>query len=45
MGKKSKEVAANKLRGWCDPDSLGVQSAKDINLRKQLLVAQDKAVK
>ncbi len=45
MGKKLKEVAANKLRGWCDPDSLGVQSAKDINLKKQLLVAQDKAVK
>jgi len=45
MGRKSKEVAVGKLRGWCDPDSLGVQSTKDINIKKQLLVAQDKAVK
>jgi lon-related putative ATP-dependent protease len=45
MGKKSKEIGANKLRGWCNPDSLGVESTKGINRRKELLVAQEKAVK
>jgi lon-related putative ATP-dependent protease len=45
MVEKSKEVALRKLRLSCDPDSLGVQSTKDINRKKQLLVAQDRAIK
>jgi lon-related putative ATP-dependent protease len=45
MDGKSKEVALKRLRGLCNPDSLGVQSTRDINKRMQLLVAQDKAVK
>ncbi|MFB0532113.1 MAG: Lon protease family protein [Desulfatiglandales bacterium] len=45
MDGKPKEVALERLRGLCDPDSLGVQSTREINKRKQLLVAQDKAVK
>jgi lon-related putative ATP-dependent protease len=45
MDGKPKEVALERLRGSCDPDSLGVQSTREINKRKQLLVAQDKAVK
>lgn len=45
MDGKSKEISLKRLRGLCDPDSLGVQSTRDINKKKQLLVAQDKAVK
>ncbi|MBE9570808.1 MAG: AAA family ATPase, partial [Proteobacteria bacterium] len=45
MDRKSKEISLKRLRGLCDPDSLGVQSTRDINKKKQLLVAQDKAVK
>jgi len=45
MGNKLKEVPLKRLRVLCDPDSLGVQSTKDINKKKQLLVAQDKAIK
>lgn len=45
MGGRSKEVPVKRLRGLCNPESLGVQSTRDINKRKQLLVAQDKAVK
>ena len=45
MATKSKEVPLKRLRVSCDPDSLGVQSTSDINKRKQLLIAQDKAIK
>ncbi len=45
MDRKSKEVALRRLRGLCDPDSLGVESTGEINKGRQLLVAQDKAVK
>jgi lon-related putative ATP-dependent protease len=45
MNGRSKEVPLKRLRGLCDPESLGVQSTRDINKRKQLLVAQEKAVK
>jgi lon-related putative ATP-dependent protease len=45
MDRRSKEVTPKRLRGFCDPDSLGVQSTREINARKQLLVAQDQAVK
>jgi lon-related putative ATP-dependent protease len=45
MDKKSKEVSPKRLRVLCNPDSLGVQSTRDINKKKQLLVAQDKAAK
>ena len=45
MGEKSREVPVKRLRGLCKPESLGVQSTRDIDKRKQLLVAQDKAVK
>jgi len=45
MANKLKEVPIKRLRVWCDPDSLGVQSTKDINKKKQLLVAQAKAIK
>ena len=45
MNGKSKEISLKRLRGLCDPGSLGVQSTRDINKKKQLLVAQDKAVK
>ena len=45
MGGKSREVPLKRLRGWCDPESLGVQSTRDIDKRKHLLVAQEKAVK
>ncbi len=45
MDGRSKEISLKRLRGLCDPDSLGVQSTRDINKKKQLLVAQDKAVK
>ena len=45
MDGRSKEVPLKRLRGLCDPESLGVQSTRDINKRKQLLVAQEKAVK
>jgi len=45
MDGKPKEVAPKRLRGSCDPDSLGVQSTRDVDTRKQLLVAQDQAVK
>ncbi len=45
MDGKPKEVAPKLLRGSCDPDSLGVQSTRDVDTRKQLLVAQDQAVK
>ncbi len=45
MGKRSREVGTSKLRGWCNPDSLGVKSTNEINGRKGLLVAQEKAVR
>jgi len=45
MTGKRNEVPLHRLRWVCDPDSLGVQTTKEINKRKQLLVAQDKAVK
>jgi hypothetical protein len=45
MGVKSKELATNKLRGWCDPGSLGIASTMDVSNKRQLLVAQEKAVK
>jgi len=45
MSGKSKEVPVKRLRGSCDPESLGVQSTRDIDKKKQLLVAQEKAVK
>ncbi|NVL91626.1 MAG: AAA family ATPase, partial [Desulfobacterales bacterium] len=45
MDGKPKGVAPKRLRGSCDPDSLGVQSTRDVDTRKQLLVAQDQAVK
>ena len=45
MNGKFKEIPLKRLRGLCDPDSLGIQSTRDINKKKQLLVAQNKAVK
>jgi lon-related putative ATP-dependent protease len=45
MGVRSKELAANKLRGWCDPGSLGIESTSDVSNKRQLLVAQEKATK
>jgi lon-related putative ATP-dependent protease len=46
MDGKLREVAPKRLRGSCDPDSLGVQSTRDVIKRKQqLLVAQDQAVR
>ena len=45
MGVRSKELATNKLRGWCDPGSLGIESTSDVSNKRQLLVAQEKATK
>jgi lon-related putative ATP-dependent protease len=45
MSQKPFEVPIHRLRGACAPDSLGAQSTREIDKRKQLLVAQDKAVK
>ena len=45
MDGKSKEVPVKRLRGLCNPESLGVQSTRDIDKSKQLLVAQEKAAK
>ena len=45
MTGKRNEVPPHRLRWVCDPDSLGVQTAKEMNTKKHLLVAQDKAIK
>jgi lon-related putative ATP-dependent protease len=45
MSRKPLEVPIHRLRGACAPDSLGAQSTREIDKRKQLLVAQDKAIK
>jgi lon-related putative ATP-dependent protease len=42
---KSKEVPLKRLRAWCDPDSLGVQSTKEISKKKRIPVAQERAIK
>ena len=45
MASKSKEIEVKRFRAWCDPDSLGVESTKDINKKKRVVVAQGRAIK